>query len=342
MMLSLDLLRQNKSLDGEALEAVGELRGGAQRAGNLTRQLLMFSRRSVLDVKTLELNAVVSNLLKMLGRLVGEHIKLQFQIGPSLPLVEADTTMLEQVLMNLVLNARDALPGGGRITITTRAVEFDPARVRDHPDRRPGRFARLSVADAGCGMDEETLKRIFEPFFTTKGLGKGSGLGLATVYGVVAQHQGWVEVESQVGQGSVFHVFLPASTKSGVPAEAGGRHDNLRGSGTILVVEDELAVRTILARTLCRFGYTVLEAGGGREAMELWKARRAEIDLLLTDMVMPGGMTGLSLAEKLRSEKPSLKVIVTSGYSGDLFEHGGNGCRGPGTDCAGGRSGDGG
>jgi PAS domain S-box-containing protein len=323
MMMSLDLLQDNANLDPDLRGALQELSAGAQRAATLTRQLLMFSRRSMLEIKLLDVNNVVADLLRMLKRLIGEQIELQFHPKTDLPAVEADAGMLEQVIMNLCVNARDALPNGGRITITTEDLEVDEQRVRANPDAHPGRFVCVTVADTGCGMNEATRKRIFEPFFTTKEVGKGTGLGLATVYGIVAQHKGWMEVESQAGQGATFKVFLPASSKPAVRVNPGGQRRMVaKGHETLLLVEDEPRVRQVLARTLKVLGYGVLEAGNGHEAMKLWQTRGDQVDLLLTDMMMPEGITGLELAEKLRATKPNLKVIISSGYSPEMVQLG--------------------
>lgn len=314
-MLNLGLLQENRNLDTKTREGLKELEADARRAVGLTRQLLMFSRRSVLEVKVHDLNEIVANLLKMVGRLIGEHIELQMHRKTARAFVEADAGMLEQVLMNLSVNARDAMPGGGRITIITEMVVIDEELAKVNPDRRPGRFACLSVADTGCGMDENTLKRIFEPFFTTKAPGKGTGLGLPTVYGIVAQHKGWVEVESQVGSGTTFRIFIPSATgHEPAPAEVSGALA-AAGHETILLVEDEQTVRRTTAQVLRVLGYSVFEAENGKEAMKMWQTHGRQIDLLFTDMVMPEGIMGLDLVKKLRAERPDLKVIISSGYS---------------------------
>ena len=322
-MMHLGLLCQRPDLDAEMREDLKELESGVRRAASLTRQLLMFSRRSVMQAKPLDLNEVVENLLKMLRRLIGEQIRLQFHAGPALPRTQADAGMLEQVVMNLTINARDAMPKGGCLTLSTSVIEFNAAQAALNADRRPGRFVCLSVADTGTGMDEVTLKRLFEPFFTTKEVGKGTGLGLATVYGIAKQHQGWVEVESVLGQGSKFHVFLPASSEAVVEAVPGSCAKPIcRGSETILLVEDEADVRTTVASFLRHYGYRVLDASNGPEALALWEKHRTEIDLLFTDMIMPEGLTGLDLAAQLRKEKPELKVVLSSGYSAELASSG--------------------
>jgi PAS domain S-box-containing protein len=323
IMMRLDMLRMKHSYNTELLQGLKDLDAEAHRAADLTRQLLMFSRRSVLAVKPLDLNETVTNLLKMLGRLIGEHIDLRFDGKAGLHSVVADVGMLDQVIMNLVVNARDAMPNGGCISISTSAVHFDEEKTGDGSERRAGGFLCLTVTDTGCGMDGETLKRIFDPFFTTKELGKGTGLGLATVHGIVAQHNGWVEVESTLGQGTKFHVFLPAAAGGAekiVPELGSSQMPG--GKETLLVVEDDRGVRRLLVQMLRAFGYRVHEAGTGREALNLWQSHGSTVDLVLTDMVMPEGMTGLELIEQLRAMKPGLKAIISSGYSSDIVQAG--------------------
>jgi PAS domain S-box-containing protein len=318
LMMGLELIDQDSTLDQDAQALLKELTAETKRACNLTRQLLMLSRRSVLDVRVLDVNEVAANLLNMLGRLLGEHITLVFERKNTLPAVEADTGMLEQVLMNLVVNSRDAMPKGGRITLSTDVVELGPEQVAGHAGRRAGRFACLAVTDTGCGMDPDTQKRLFEPFFTTKATGKGTGLGLATVYGIIAQHKGWVEVESEVGRGSTFRIYLEASSKAAAAPEEQIPAAIRRGQGTLLVVEDDATVRLMLVQSLRVLGYRVFAAANGQEAMHLWRSHGPQVDLLLTDMVMPEGMTGLELAERVQAEKPGLKVIISSGYSAEI------------------------
>jgi nitrogen-specific signal transduction histidine kinase len=302
----------------------------ADRAARLTRQLLMFSRKNVMKPEPLDLRKVVSDLLKMLKRLLGETVTLDFQSPRELPLVQADTGMIEQVVMNLTVNARDAMPKGGTLTISTNSIEMDDAYVQTHPEARPGRFVCLRVSDTGCGMDSATMARIFEPFFTTKDVGKGTGLGLATVYGIVKQHEGWVEVSSELGQGSTFSIFFPASSEPvttrapevDIAVEVRGGHE------TILVVEDEPLLREMAHLILQNCGYKVLEAGSGAEALQVWERNPGAIDLIVTDIVMPGGMTGRELAAKLLDQHPRTKIIFTSGYNveetnTDFFRRGG-------------------
>jgi CheY-like chemotaxis protein len=236
--------------------------------------------------------------------------------------VEADAVMLEQVIMNLSVNARDAMPQGGSLTIDIEPIQIVEEQLHGNITVQPGQFVCLLVSDTGCGMDEATLKRIFEPFFTTKEVGKGTGLGLATVHGIVAQHKGWVEVESQVGKGTTFKVFLPATTKRKVEPTQTETIAIMRGHETILLVEDEENLRQLVAKGLRFLGYHVMEADNGQTAMKLWQEHSHRIELLFSDMMMPEGMTGLDLAEKMKEEKPSLKVIISSGYNMEMAGQG--------------------
>ena len=290
----------------------------AERAASLTRQLLVFSRKGSLQLKPVDLWEVISNLGKMLSRVLGESIKLETQKEADLPLIRADAGMIEQVLMNLVVNARDAMPQGGLVKILAKKqVILKGSNLS--PDARPGDFVVLTVSDTGSGMDQATMARVFEPFFTTKEVGKGTGLGLATVYGIVKQHEGWIDLESEVGKGTTFRVFLPASTQqaSGKIADAGGAPAPRRGSETILLVEDEAVLRDLASIILKDCGYEVLPAGSGPEALRVWQEHGMDVDLLLSDMALPDGLSGTDLAEKLQSVKPSLKVMFSSGYNLD-------------------------
>jgi PAS domain S-box-containing protein len=315
------LLLDDKDLKNETVEALKQINSATQRATHLTRQLLTFSRKQTLHIQTLDLNEVINSVNRLLRRVIGESVALQFNYSPHLPAVEADTGMMEQVIMNLAINARDAMPEGGQLMIGTKPVEIPEGYSEHNPEARPGRFVCLSVSDTGCGMDEATLERIFEPFFTTKPAGKGTGLGLATVYGIVKQHRGWIEVQSQVSNGTTFRIYLPASPKAVAPAPdyeaAPAAHGG--GSETVLLVEDEPAVLGMAKGILERQGYKVLSAASGDEALPVWQQNAPGIRLLLTDMVMPGSLNGRELAEKLLSEKPDLKVIYTSGYSVELL-----------------------
>jgi PAS domain S-box-containing protein len=316
ILMQLGLLQEEETLKPEIRTSLAELEEQAKRGSNLVRQLLLFGRRQSLQKQLLDLDSLLGNLLKMLRRLIGENIGLEFK-NSSHPLwVEADPGMLEQVVMNLVVNARDAMSGGGRITVATEEVEISAEQAAPNPQRRVGRFACLRVTDTGCGMDAETVQRIYEPFFTTKPAGKGTGLGLATVHGIVQRHEGWIEVESVLGAGTTFSVFLPASairgqnsgSQKGGPTVQGGKE-------AVLLVEDNAAVRSLASAVLRRGGYRVIEAVDGQEALKRWSEQEGNVALLVTDMIMPEGMTGLELSERLCRQKPDLKVVIMSGYS---------------------------
>ena len=313
-LMNLGLLQMDPTLSPEVRAALTELESGSRRAADLTRQLLMFSRRQLMQVRRIDLDEVLADLLQMLRRLIGENIQLVFAGSAAPRWIEADTGMIEQVVMNLCVNARDAMPLGGTLTLATQDMEIADRYAKTNPEARPGRFVTLSVSDTGCGMDDVTVKRIFEPFFTTKEVGKGTGLGLATVYGIVKQHGGWIDVRSAVAQGSTFEIYLPACAgPDGVESPA-AQQPVAGGHETILVVEDESAVRKTVRMCLLRYGYRVLEAETGVQALEIWQRDGERIDLLLTDMIMPEGLTGLQLAERLRAMNPALKVIIASGY----------------------------
>lgn len=267
----------------------------------------------------LDLNQVVESVGKLLRRILGEDIALHFEYASNLPPMEGDPGMIEQIIMNLAVNARDAMARGGTLTIGTADLEVTGEDVEANPEASVGHFICLKVMDTGQGMSPEVLRRIFEPFFTTKEVGKGTGLGLATVYGIVKQHNGWIQVSSRVGKGATFQVFLPASSRKSEDRSGIGVEPKIAG-GTerILVVEDEPELLAMVRKVLKNNGYDVLDAASGPEALQIWKDHADHIDLLLTDMVMPGNMTGLELAEKLKGEKPALKVIFTSGYSVEM------------------------
>lgn len=314
------LLRGSATQEGQLSGSAEQICQAAERAAGLTRQLLTFSRRQMMQPKPLDLNLVVSNLTKMLGRILGEDIALQFNYSPNLPVVHADAGMIEQILLNLAVNSRDAMPSGGQLSIRTKVVDLYNDALKAHPEGREGEFVCLSVTDTGCGIEAATLPHIFEPFFTTKAVGKGTGLGLATVYGIIKQHLGWVEVESEVGNGTTFHVFLPCLAEASAvsPGDATTDEAPRGGDETILVVEDEAPVRDLVCRVLKGAGYEVVEASTGLEALKIWHSRKDKIDLLLTDIVMPDGMTGRDLAEQIQAQKPGMKAIFTSGYSADI------------------------
>jgi nitrogen-specific signal transduction histidine kinase len=317
------LLLEDKDIKQETTDGLKQIASATERASHLTRQLLTFSRKQVIHVRSIDLNELVNNVGKLLRRAIGESIALRFNYSPGLPTIDADTGMMEQVVMNLAINARDAMAEGGQLTIATHLAEIDEARAQQNREARAGLFVCLTMSDTGCGMDEATLDRIFEPFFTTKPAGKGTGLGLATVYGIVKQHQGWIEVQSQVGRGTSFKVLLPAGSQMVAPAAQSADKPAVRGGNeTILLVEDEPAVLTMAKGILQRLGYDVVTAPSGDEAITRWQEHSTKVDLLLTDMVMPGSLSGRELSEKLLKEKPALKVIYTSGYSMDLIRPG--------------------
>jgi signal transduction histidine kinase/CheY-like chemotaxis protein len=311
--------------DQSTATALKQILDASKRASSLTRQLLTFSRKQVIQPRVLDLNSVLANVSNLLLRLLGEDIALEFDYAQDLPHQEADAGMLEQVVMNLVVNSRDAMPKGGVVRIKTAGVKIDETYAQKRSESRPGRFVCLTVTDTGCGMDAKTLERIFEPFFSTKEVGKGTGLGLATVYGIVKQHEGWIEVESQPGTGTTFRVFFPAASgtvepalpavNAPVAAPVVSGSSNGSNKESILVVEDEPVVRELVCEILRQHQYTVFEAGTGGQALQAWDEQNGKIDLLMTDMMMPEGMTGKELAAQLRSRKPDLKVLYTSGYS---------------------------
>ena len=305
---------------GEDLtDSLREISHASDRAADLTRQLLAFSRRQIMRPRVLDLNTLVRDLTGMLRRLIGEQVELCDAFDNPLPAVWADQTGVEQIVLNLTLNARDAMPKGGRITIETGTTVFTPADAEKNPEIAPGEYVCLSVADTGTGMDAATRSRIFEPFFTTKSVDKGTGMGLATVYGITKQHDGWIDVATELGRGSKFRVFLPVTTRVAEPVEPEFfiPEPTLR-EYTVLVVEDDDAVRSLVKEVLVHHQYRVLEAEHAEAALAVWKAHGPKIDLLLTDIIMPG-VNGLELAQQLLAARPELKVIYTSGYSSELF-----------------------
>ncbi len=316
-----DLLLERLPPGDPARGLLAEVQKAGERAGMLTRQMLAFSRRQVLEPKVLSLNTVVADTEKMLRRLIGEDVLLTTSLAPDLGPVSADPGQLEQVLMNLAVNARDAMPRGGRLTIETRNAVLDEAFCRARPDLRPGPYAVLAVTDTGTGMDEATKARLFEPFFTTKGPGEGTGLGLATVHGVVRQSGGHIEVRSELGAGTTFNVYLPQVRRTlpaGMPLN--GLAAMPRGTETVLLVEDEDAVRSLARHVLKACGYTVLEAKDGREAIRIAEGHPGAIDLLVSDVVMPH-LGGRELAERIAALRPGSKVLFLSGYTDDAVVH---------------------
>jgi CheY-like chemotaxis protein len=260
----------------------------------------------------------------MLQRILGETVTLEFHPPPTLPFIRGDDGMIEQILMNLSVNGRDAMPKGGSLTISLGPITITEDYTQTHPEARSGDFVCLRVADNGCGMDAATLSHIFEPFFTTKDVGKGTGLGLATVYGIVKQHDGWIEAASEKDKGSTFSVFFPAADYDAetVKETNDPKATVSGGNETILVVEDEAVVRDVARLILEGCGYQIIEAANGREALDVWKRQNGKIDLVITDMVMPEGVSGVELAEKLLAQRPDLKIIFSSGYTVDEISTG--------------------
>ena len=310
--------------DGDPLRRNAEqIQMASQRASSLTRQLLAFSRKQMLAPKILNVRSVVAEMEKILRRLIGEDVQLETSSAPDLGLIKADRSQIEQVILNLAVNARDAMPQGGRLTIETANVELDASYSHPPAVLSPGRYVMLAVTDNGCGMDAETQAHVFEPFFTTKEKGKGTGLGLATVYGVVKQSGGYVWVYSEPGRGTSFKIYLPRIEETAVPAGRDGKSETQipeRGSETILLVEDEKGVRELAREYLASSGYTVIEAEDGHTALELAAMHVGPIHLLLTDVVMPG-ISGRELAERVSQIRPGIKIIYMSGYTDQAVVH---------------------
>jgi len=315
---SLQLAEPDISKDlAESLEQIEQ---AAERAADLTRQLLAFSRRQIMRPRVFNLNSLVDELSGMLRRVLGEKVELRCNFEEGLPLVCVDRTSIEQVVMNLALNARDAMPKGGAIHVFTKSVEITKCNGDLPTEALPGRYVCLGVSDSGTGIDEAIRGRIFEPFFTTKEINKGTGMGLATVYGIARQHEGWIDVSTAPGAGSTFRVHFPVTDKQPEPAPVPEAvMPSPEQQATIFIVEDDDAVRGLVREILLHNDFDVIEAETGDAALEKWPLIRDDVDLLLTDMVMPGEHNGLDLAEKLLADKPELKVIYSSGYSSDLF-----------------------
>jgi PAS domain S-box-containing protein len=320
----LESLKPDNPLQGKALA----IQQAADRATTLTRQLLAFSRKQLLELKVVDVNAIVADMERLLRPLIGETIELNTRLAPDVGHTRADAGQLEQVIMNLVVNSKDAMPQGGKILIETSPEDLDPGQS-EHSLIQPGKYVVLSVSDTGAGMDRETQSRIFEPFFTTKEQGKGTGLGLSTVYGIVKQSRGYIFANSELGQGSTFRIYLPRVED---PLEHTGQIDSTQiaigGSETVLLVEDEESVRELVRETLASKGYKVMEAGDGEAGLSLAEAHHGNIDLLITDVVMPG-IGGCELAQRVSAARPDIKVLYLSGYTEDAIVH--QGALEPGT-----------
>ncbi len=307
-----------------AHDELQEISKAGYRAAALTQQLLAFSRRQMIQPKVLDLNTVVSDTSNMLQRMIGEDIRLATVLAPDLGSIKVDPGQMEQVIMNLAVNARDAMPQGGKLTIETENVDLERPMPNGPVTVAPGRYVVLSVRDTGQGMDADIQARIFEPFFTTKEPGKGTGLGLSTVYGIAKQSGGYIFVSSQQGRGTTFRLYLPRVEEAAevfVPADPAST--STRGSGTLLLAEDEVGVRALVRRILEGNGYTILEASNGAQALELYERYQGSVGLLITDVVMPGGMSGRQLADRLLAKRPTLKVLFVSGYTDEaISRHG--------------------
>ncbi len=315
------LLLSRDDIPGDARLDLERVEGAALRAASLTRQLLTFSRQQAIFPRPLNINEVVQVSIELLGRVIEEHIHFNVRLADGLPAIEADAAMLDQVITNLAINARDAMPRGGSISISTELVQISADEARANPEARPGPAVQLSLSDTGAGIRHENLARIFEPFFTTKEVGKGTGLGLAVVHGIVRQHRGWIVVESTPAKGTTFRVLFPPTEKPPetirIKLTTIGRSESPKQK-TVLIVEDEEIVRELAQTILELSGYKTLAAEDGPTALRIWDASKNDIDLLLTDMVMPNGITGRELAQRLLSERPELPVIYASGYSQEL------------------------
>ena len=299
--------------DRSVKEHADDIIHASDRAATLTRQLLMVSKKQVMQMSVVDVNDVVKNMMRMLQRTLGGDIVIEAHYSTQLPLVKADIGMLEQVLLNLAVNARDAMPKGGTLTLATGEKTVTGGQGTD---MAPGPHVFVTVSDTGTGIGPDHLAHIFEPFFTTKEQGKGSGLGLATVYGILRQHHGAIDVASTPGRGTTFCFYLPVTSERRESAQGAiDEHEMPKGSETVLVVEDEDALRSIVVGVLESCGYRVIAARDGVEALEVWSKHANEIDVLLTDLVMPGGVTGRALSQQLSTNKPSLRVIYTSGYT---------------------------
>jgi PAS domain S-box-containing protein len=319
IQMQADLLKSGRDVKQYQEEAADDIINAVERASALTRQLLLFSSREMFQPCDFDLSEATAETLKMVRRILGEHVQVDAKLGSHVLPIHADRGMIDQVLMNLVVNARDAMPSGGTLVIETSRVDIDGSVVPKSPHERLGAFACLSVSDTGCGIPAADLPRIFEPFFTTKDVGKGTGLGLATVFGIVRQHKGWVSAYSELGYGATFRVYLPLLSRQAVPKPTVPKHRVAAGGNeTILLVEDDPELRLSVRATLSRLGYHILEARNGPEALQVLKAELQEIHLLLTDMVMPGGMSGTELVERARAQNPQLKAVCMSGYSTEL------------------------
>jgi signal transduction histidine kinase len=311
----MELLSLEKDLSPAVTDAIREVIRCAERGANLTRQLLTLGHNDTLELRELDLNVIVDNFMRMVQSLLGSRFHLRREVGETLPRIQADGGMVEQILLNLAINARDAMPSGGELCFRTETIFVDEAYLRAHPQAPAGPAVCLNVTDTGVGIPPEVLPRLFEPFFTTKPNGKGTGLGLAMVYGIVKQHHGWIEVESTVGRGTQFRIFFPAADRTAAQSHVG--EENLQmpeGTETILLVEEDEQLRAVMRNALEKCGYIVHDCSSGGQAAYAW-TNAERIDLLLTETALPDNLTGWDLARNLLSKQPQLRVIYTSGYS---------------------------
>ncbi len=322
IMGNADLMLMGLAEDDPFREKLEQIKGGGERAASLTRQLLAFSRKQILQPVVLDLNSLITGFVKMLERLIGEDVELETVLTPELRRVEADPGQMEQIIMNLVINARDAMPSGGKLTIETVNVDLDEGHAKEHDaGLQPGPYVMLGVSDTGMGMDDKTKSLIFEPFFTTKEVGKGTGLGLSTVYGIVKQSGGYIWVYSEPGQGTTFKIYLPAVEGEVVQVhKEQTASDDLTGSETILIVEDDDALRNLAREILELQGYKILDAENGIEALKVSEEHEGQIHLMITDVVMPK-MGGRELEERLHPLRPEMKVVYMSGYTDETIVH---------------------
>ena len=311
-----ELLKMKLEGNERALSDLNEIFHSAERASVLTRQLLTFARRQIIEFVNLDLNSVIANLLKLASKVVGENVEIRTVLAKILPAIRGDVGQIEQVVMNLVLNARDAMPGGGRLLVETRLTDLDPETVRLHPYMKVGSYVVLTVSDTGVGMDQNTQERVFEPFFTTKGSGKGTGLGLAMVYGIVKQHNGFIHLYSELGKGTTFKIYLPP-VEAAPDVVISPKSSEIRGGAeTVLIVEDNESIRMLMKQTMTGLGYTVLIARDGEEAVDVFRKNKNRIDLAILDLVMPR-KGGKEAYEEMRKVRTDLKVIFMSGYTTD-------------------------
>ncbi len=316
-----DLLLTTVPPEDPVHKKIQRIHDSGSKAATLTRQLLAFSRKQVLEKKAISINTVIHNFLKILGKMVGDDIVITTYLSEESCIVEADPGQIEQIIMNLIVNAKDAMPGGGEIIIETEEIKLDQHYVNKRIEVKPGQYILMAISDTGEGMDEYVQSKIFDPFFTTKEQGKGTGLGLSTVYGIVKQHEGYIYAYSEKGRGTTFKIYLPASSNAVEETESQSDDKSLlQGNETILIVDDDISIRQLIIETLKPQGYNCLQAASGKDAMNELRKYRGEVHLLLTDVVMPG-MNGKALAEKIREEWPEMKLIFMSGYTENIIAH---------------------